>query len=45
MFFFYDYYFNENKMKELEFLCLMKEVFFDGNDFENMVLLLREKFL
>uniref|UniRef100_A0A8B9YSW1 HECT domain E3 ubiquitin protein ligase 4 n=1 Tax=Bos mutus grunniens TaxID=30521 RepID=A0A8B9YSW1_BOSMU len=43
--FFYDYHFNENKMKELELLCSMKEVSFDGNDLENMVLSLREKFL
>uniref|UniRef100_G1PBB4 HECT domain E3 ubiquitin protein ligase 4 n=1 Tax=Myotis lucifugus TaxID=59463 RepID=G1PBB4_MYOLU len=43
--FFYDYHFNENKVKELELLCSMKEVSFDGNDLENMVLSLREKFL
>ncbi|ERE76481.1 putative E3 ubiquitin-protein ligase C12orf51-like protein [Cricetulus griseus] len=43
--FFYDYHFNENKMKELELLCSLKEVSFDGNDLENMVLSLREKFL
>ncbi|XP_045152627.1 probable E3 ubiquitin-protein ligase HECTD4 [Echinops telfairi] len=43
--FFYDYHFNENKMKELELLCSMKEVSFDGNDLENMVLSLREKFI
>nr|XP_019589541.1 PREDICTED: probable E3 ubiquitin-protein ligase HECTD4 isoform X6 [Rhinolophus sinicus] len=43
--FFYDYHFNENKMKDLELLCSMKEVSFDGNDLENMVLSLREKFL
>ncbi|XP_058387437.1 probable E3 ubiquitin-protein ligase HECTD4 isoform X6 [Diceros bicornis minor] len=43
--FFYDYHFNENKMKELELLCSMKEVSFDGNDLENMVLSLREKFV
>ncbi|XP_030886513.1 probable E3 ubiquitin-protein ligase HECTD4 [Leptonychotes weddellii] len=43
--FFYDYHFNENKMKELELLCSMREVSFDGNDLENMVLSLREKFL
>ncbi|XP_042636541.1 probable E3 ubiquitin-protein ligase HECTD4 [Orycteropus afer afer] len=43
--FFYDYHFNENKMKELELLCSMKDVSFDGNDLENMVLSLREKFL
>ncbi|OWK14886.1 hypothetical protein Celaphus_00000258, partial [Cervus elaphus hippelaphus] len=35
----------QNKMKELELLCSMKEVSFDGNDLENMVLSLREKFL
>lgn len=28
-------------MKELELLCSMKEVSFDGNDLENMVLSLR----
>uniref|UniRef100_A0A669PAP4 HECT domain E3 ubiquitin protein ligase 4 n=1 Tax=Phasianus colchicus TaxID=9054 RepID=A0A669PAP4_PHACC len=43
--FFYDYHFNEvNKMKELELLCSMKEVSFDGSDLENVVLALREKF-
>ncbi|XP_054852988.1 probable E3 ubiquitin-protein ligase HECTD4 isoform X3 [Eublepharis macularius] len=42
--FFYDYHFNESKMKELELLCSMKEVSFDGSDLENMVLSLREKF-
>lgn len=31
----------QNKMKELELLCSMKEVSFDGNDLENMVLSLR----
>uniref|UniRef100_A0ACB8FZ56 E3 ubiquitin-protein ligase HTD4 n=1 Tax=Sphaerodactylus townsendi TaxID=933632 RepID=A0ACB8FZ56_9SAUR len=41
---FYDYHFNESKMKELELLCSMKEVSFDGSDLENMVLSLREKF-
>uniref|UniRef100_A0A8B9QIM2 HECT domain E3 ubiquitin protein ligase 4 n=1 Tax=Apteryx owenii TaxID=8824 RepID=A0A8B9QIM2_APTOW len=33
-----------NKMKELELLCSMKEVSFDGSDLENVVLALREKF-
>ncbi|XP_077165132.1 putative E3 ubiquitin-protein ligase HECTD4 isoform X4 [Paroedura picta] len=42
--FFYDYHFNESKMKELELLCSMKELSFDGSDLENMVLSLREKF-
>ncbi|KAL8180059.1 UNVERIFIED_CONTAM: putative E3 ubiquitin-protein ligase HTD4, partial [Gekko kuhli] len=42
--FFYDYHFNESKIKELELLCSMKEVSFDGSDLENMVLSLREKF-
>ncbi|KAM6193704.1 putative E3 ubiquitin-protein ligase HECTD4 isoform 2-T2 [Sarcoramphus papa] len=42
--FFYDYHFNESKMKELELLCSMKEVSFDGSDLENVVLALREKF-
>ncbi|XP_057234090.1 probable E3 ubiquitin-protein ligase HECTD4 isoform X2 [Malurus melanocephalus] len=42
--FFYDYHFNESKMKELELLCSMKEVCFDGSDLENVVLALREKF-
>lgn len=28
-------------MKDLELLCSMKEVSFDGNDLENMVLSLR----
>ncbi|XP_026544984.1 probable E3 ubiquitin-protein ligase HECTD4 [Notechis scutatus] len=42
--FFYDYHFNESKMKELELLCSMKEISFDGGDPENMVLSLREKF-
>ncbi|NWS61129.1 HECD4 ligase, partial [Chunga burmeisteri] len=42
--FFYDYHFNESKMKELELLCSMKEVSFDGSDLENVVLTLREKF-
>ncbi|XP_077691411.1 putative E3 ubiquitin-protein ligase HECTD4 isoform X3 [Eretmochelys imbricata] len=42
--FFYDYHFNESKMKELELLCSMKEISFDGSDIENMVLSLREKF-
>nr|XP_060642062.1 probable E3 ubiquitin-protein ligase HECTD4 isoform X2 [Anolis sagrei ordinatus] len=43
--FFYDYHFNESKMKELELLCSMKEISFDGGDLENMVLSLREKFI
>ncbi|KAG8597816.1 hypothetical protein GDO81_002399 [Engystomops pustulosus] len=42
--FFYDYHFNESKVKELELLCSMKEILFDGSDPENMVLSLREKF-
>ncbi|XP_062445744.1 probable E3 ubiquitin-protein ligase HECTD4 isoform X3 [Rhea pennata] len=42
--FFYDYHFSESKMKELELLCSMKEVSFDGSDLENVVLALREKF-
>uniref|UniRef100_A0A674HNZ6 HECT domain E3 ubiquitin protein ligase 4 n=1 Tax=Taeniopygia guttata TaxID=59729 RepID=A0A674HNZ6_TAEGU len=42
--FFYDYHFNESKMKELELLCSMKEVSFDGSDLENVVLALRSKF-
>ncbi|MEE6503851.1 hypothetical protein FKM82_004993 [Ascaphus truei] len=42
--FFYDYHFNESKMKELELLCSMKEIPNDGSDSENMVLSLREKF-
>ncbi|XP_040202102.1 probable E3 ubiquitin-protein ligase HECTD4 isoform X1 [Rana temporaria] len=42
--FFYDYHYNESKMKELELLCSMKEILFDGGDPENMVLALREKF-
>ncbi|PIO40411.1 hypothetical protein AB205_0051630, partial [Aquarana catesbeiana] len=39
--FFYDYHYNESKMKELELLCSMKEILFDGSDPENMVLALR----
>ncbi|XP_043571193.1 probable E3 ubiquitin-protein ligase HECTD4 [Chiloscyllium plagiosum] len=42
--FFHDYHFNESKIKELELLCSLKEMPFDSNDLENMVLLLREKF-
>ncbi|XP_069475595.1 probable E3 ubiquitin-protein ligase HECTD4 isoform X3 [Ambystoma mexicanum] len=42
--FFYDYHFNEGKIKELELLCSIKEVPYDGCDPENMVLSLREKF-
>nr|XP_033812752.1 probable E3 ubiquitin-protein ligase HECTD4 isoform X2 [Geotrypetes seraphini] len=42
--FFYDYHFNESKLKELGLLCSMKEVPYDGCDPENMVLSLREKF-
>ncbi|KAK2522841.1 Hectd4 [Columba guinea] len=41
--FFYDYHFNESKMKELELLCSMKEVSFDGSDLENVVLALRRR--
>ncbi|XP_043924358.1 probable E3 ubiquitin-protein ligase HECTD4 isoform X2 [Protopterus annectens] len=42
--YFHDYHFNESKMKELELLCSLKEVPFDGTDLENVVLSLREKF-
>ncbi|XP_064424272.1 probable E3 ubiquitin-protein ligase HECTD4 [Latimeria chalumnae] len=42
--FFHDYHFNENKTKELELLCSLKEVPFDGGDLENVVLSLRDKF-
>ncbi|XP_069038398.1 probable E3 ubiquitin-protein ligase HECTD4 isoform X3 [Lepisosteus oculatus] len=42
--FFHDYHFFENKMKELELLCSLKEVLFDCSDLENVVLTLREKF-
>ncbi|KAF6729287.1 putative E3 ubiquitin-protein ligase HECTD4 [Oryzias melastigma] len=42
--FFHDYHFFENKMKELELLCSLKEVPLDFNDLENVVLALREKF-
>ncbi|XP_058850690.1 probable E3 ubiquitin-protein ligase HECTD4 isoform X1 [Acipenser ruthenus] len=42
--FFHDYHFYENKMKELELLCSLKEVVFDCSDLENVVLTLREKF-
>ncbi|MGH0151603.1 UNVERIFIED_CONTAM: hypothetical protein FKN15_020765 [Acipenser sinensis] len=34
----------QNKMKELELLCSLKEVVFDCSDLENVVLTLREKF-
>ncbi|CAB1321868.1 unnamed protein product [Coregonus sp. 'balchen'] len=42
--FFHDYHFFENKMKELELLCSLKEVPLDCSDLENVVLTLREKF-
>ncbi|XP_016414650.1 probable E3 ubiquitin-protein ligase HECTD4 [Sinocyclocheilus rhinocerous] len=42
--FFHDYHFFENKMKELELLCSLKEVPLDGADPENAVMALREKF-
>ncbi|CDQ98865.1 unnamed protein product, partial [Oncorhynchus mykiss] len=42
--FFHDYHFFENKMKELELLCSLKEVPLDWGDLENVVLTLREKF-
>ncbi|XP_041436316.1 probable E3 ubiquitin-protein ligase HECTD4 isoform X3 [Xenopus laevis] len=42
--FFYDYHFNESKLKELELLCSMKEIPSDGSDPENMVFSLRDKF-
>ncbi|XP_028827058.1 probable E3 ubiquitin-protein ligase HECTD4 isoform X2 [Denticeps clupeoides] len=42
--FFHDYHFFENKMKELELLCSLKEVPLDWSDLENVVLTLREKF-
>ncbi|XP_046872567.1 probable E3 ubiquitin-protein ligase HECTD4 isoform X1 [Hypomesus transpacificus] len=42
--FFHDYHFYENKMKELELLCSLKEVPLDCSDLENVVLSLREKF-
>ncbi|KAG5840240.1 hypothetical protein ANANG_G00186720 [Anguilla anguilla] len=42
--FFHDYHFFENKMKELELLCSLKEVPLDCSDLENVVLALREKF-
>ncbi|XP_056457694.1 probable E3 ubiquitin-protein ligase HECTD4 isoform X1 [Gadus chalcogrammus] len=42
--FFHDYHFFENKMKELELLCSLKEVPLDFSDLENVVLALREKF-
>ncbi|XP_027132186.1 probable E3 ubiquitin-protein ligase HECTD4 isoform X1 [Larimichthys crocea] len=42
--FFHDYHFFENKIKELELLCSLKEVPLDFSDLENVVLALREKF-
>ncbi|XP_063042342.1 probable E3 ubiquitin-protein ligase HECTD4 isoform X2 [Engraulis encrasicolus] len=42
--FFHDYHFFENKMKELELLCSLKEVPLDWSDLENVVMSLREKF-
>uniref|UniRef100_A0A8C2Q3W7 HECT domain E3 ubiquitin protein ligase 4 n=1 Tax=Cyprinus carpio TaxID=7962 RepID=A0A8C2Q3W7_CYPCA len=42
--FFHDYHFFENKMKELELLCSLKEVPLDCTDPENAVMALREKF-
>ncbi|XP_053555727.1 probable E3 ubiquitin-protein ligase HECTD4 [Bombina bombina] len=42
--FFYDYHFNESKIKELELLCSIKENPYDASDPESMVLSLREKF-
>ncbi|XP_062371736.1 probable E3 ubiquitin-protein ligase HECTD4 isoform X2 [Sardina pilchardus] len=42
--FFHDYHFFENKMKELELLCSLKEVPLDWSDLENVVLALRERF-
>ncbi|KAL4646588.1 putative E3 ubiquitin-protein ligase HECTD4 isoform X5 [Arapaima gigas] len=42
--FFQDYHFFENKIKELELLCSLKEVPLDCSDLENVVLALREKF-
>ncbi|XP_029685253.1 LOW QUALITY PROTEIN: probable E3 ubiquitin-protein ligase HECTD4 [Takifugu rubripes] len=42
--FFHDYHFFENKIKELELLCSLKEVPLDFRDLENVVLSLREKF-
>ncbi|XP_030623120.1 LOW QUALITY PROTEIN: probable E3 ubiquitin-protein ligase HECTD4 [Chanos chanos] len=42
--FFHDYHFYENKVKELELLCSLKEVPVDWSDVENVVLALREKF-
>ncbi|KAJ7994262.1 hypothetical protein DPEC_G00264060 [Dallia pectoralis] len=42
--FFHDYHFFENKMKEVELLCSLKEVPLDCADLENVVLTLRERF-
>lgn len=42
--FFHDYHFYENKIKELELLCSLKEVPLDCTDPENGVTALREKF-
>ncbi|KAJ3603715.1 hypothetical protein NHX12_028456 [Muraenolepis orangiensis] len=42
--FFHDFHFFENKIKELELLCSLKEVQLDFGDLENVVLALREKF-
>ncbi|KPP60610.1 hypothetical protein Z043_121374, partial [Scleropages formosus] len=42
--FFQDYHFFENKIKEVELLCSLKEVPLDCSDLENVVLALREKF-
>uniref|UniRef100_A0A8D3DKM7 HECT domain-containing protein n=1 Tax=Scophthalmus maximus TaxID=52904 RepID=A0A8D3DKM7_SCOMX len=42
--FFHDYHFFENKIKELELLCSLKEVPLDFSDLENVVLALRQKF-
>ncbi|KAK7934210.1 hypothetical protein WMY93_005106 [Mugilogobius chulae] len=42
--FFHDYHFFENKIKELELLCSLKEIPLDFSDLENVVLALREKF-
>ncbi|KAG7243852.1 hypothetical protein INR49_006006 [Caranx melampygus] len=40
--FFHDYHFFENKIKELELLCSLKEVPLDFSDLENVVLALRQ---
>uniref|UniRef100_A0A3B4BE60 HECT domain-containing protein n=1 Tax=Periophthalmus magnuspinnatus TaxID=409849 RepID=A0A3B4BE60_9GOBI len=42
--FFHDYHFFENKIKELELLCSLKEIPLDFSDLENVVLALRHKF-